>query len=184
MQGYFAPASLGRPPARDNVQNIVLVSGDNSTWLLARATCARRTGNEGESLSRALSNVIHIVTANFPDHDPLPFHDHQHRGAGFSKLRLESKGAFQRPKSSLPLSSSFVLSVVGQGCLALARSWRRCDAASHADRLFASATPIGCCILGPCDAARSWSPCSSPLSPAAASTAGPGGHPVQGVQGQ
>jgi hypothetical protein len=35
-------------------------------------------------------------------------------------------------------------------------------------RLFASATPIGCCILGPCDAARSWSPCSSPLSPAAA----------------
>ena len=102
MQGYFAPASLGRPPARDNVQNIVLVSGDNCTWLLARATCARRTGNEGESLSRALSNVIHIVTANFPDHDPLPFHDHQHRGAGFSKLRLESKGAFQRPKSSLP----------------------------------------------------------------------------------
>ena len=59
------------------------------------ATCARRTGNKGESLSRALSNVIHIVTANFPAHDPLPFHDHQHRGAGFSKLRLESKGAFQ-----------------------------------------------------------------------------------------
>ena len=102
MQGYFAPASLGRPPARDNVQNIVLVSGDNSTWLLARATCARRTGNEGESLSRALSNVIHIVTANFPAHDPLPFHDHQHQWASTACCRSL---LFTPPGTPAPLVS-------------------------------------------------------------------------------
>ena len=73
MQGYFAPASLGRPPARDNVKNIVLET--IVLGYLRALAASRRTGNEGESLSRALSNVIHIVTANFPAHDPLPFHD-------------------------------------------------------------------------------------------------------------
>jgi hypothetical protein len=111
MQGYFAPASLGRPPARDNVQNIVLVSGDNSTWLLARATCARRTGNDGESLSRALSNVIHIVTANFPAHDPLPFHDINIAGQVLVNYDSNQRALFSGPNRrspSRPPSSSLL----------------------------------------------------------------------------